>query len=76
MRPRYFKFPDKSNYIYKGAWHLISIICDVFGRIELFGYENVPKEPCIIVCNHVSYLDPFAVGFFTKLSFAQWLAIL
>lgn len=69
MRPRYFKFPDKSNYIYKGAWHLISIICDVFGRIELFGYENVPKEPCIIVCNHVSYLDPFAVGFFheTKL---------
>ena len=69
MRPRYFKFPDKSNYLYKGAWHLISIICDVFGRIELFGYENVPKEPCIIVCNHVSYLDPFAVGFFheTKL---------
>jgi len=42
----------------------MSIICDVFGRVELYGYENVPQSPCIIVANHVSYLDPFAVAFF------------
>ena len=63
MRSRYFKI-GKGKYIYKGWWILSSIICDVFGRIELYGYENVPKEPCIIVANHVSYLDPMAAAFF------------
>ncbi len=61
MRPRYFKFPGK--YVYKGWWHLAAIICDVFGRTEIYGYENVPDRPCIIVANHVSYLDPMAAGF-------------
>ncbi len=62
MRPRYFKFPGK--YVYKGWWHLAAIICDVFGRTEIYGYENIPDCPCIIVANHVSYLDPMAAGFF------------
>ena len=63
MRTRFFKV-GKGKYIYKGWWILSSVICDVFGRIELYGYENVPKEPCIIVANHVSYLDPMAAAFF------------
>lgn len=64
MRVRYFKFKDAGHRIYKSAWHFISIVCDVFGRIELCGYENIPNKPCIIVSNHVSYLDPFSVAFF------------
>lgn len=62
MRARYFKFGGK--LVYKAWWHISSVFCDVFGRIELCGYENVPKSPCIIVANHVSYLDPMAMAFF------------
>jgi len=63
MRARYFRI-GKGKYIYKSWWLLSSIICDVFGRIELYGYENVPKGPCIIVANHVSFLDPMSMAFF------------
>ena len=63
MRARYFRF-KAPKLIYKSWWNLSHIFCDVFGRIELYGYENVPKEPCIIVANHVSYLDPMAMSFF------------
>ncbi|WPM31789.1 lysophospholipid acyltransferase family protein [Hydrogenobacter sp. T-2] len=27
-------------------------------RIEAYGLENIPKEPCIVVSNHRSHLDP------------------
>ena len=63
MRVRYFKFKG-SKLVYKAWWRLFETVCDVFGRIELYGYENVPKSPCIIVANHVSYLDPMAMAFF------------
>lgn len=63
MKSRFFRF-GKGKLVYKGWYLLASIICDVFGRIELYGYENVPDEACIIVANHVSYLDPMAMGFF------------
>ena len=63
MRARYFKFKT-AKLVYKSWWYLSAIFCDVFGRIELYGYENVPKCPCIIVANHVSYLDPMAMAFF------------
>lgn len=63
MRVRFFKFRG-SKLVYKSWWLISSIFCDVFGRIELYGYENVPKTPCIIVANHVSYLDPMAMAFF------------
>lgn len=69
MRARYFKFGGK--LVYKAWWHISSVFCDVFGRIELCGYENVPKSPCIIVANHVSYLDPMAMAFSTRPSFAR-----
>ncbi len=61
MRPRYFKFLGK--YVYKAWWHFSANICDVFGRIDVHGYENVPEGACIIVANHVSFLDPMAVTF-------------
>ncbi len=62
MKTRFFNF--KGKYVYKAWWLFFSIVSDVFGRIELYGYENVPKGACIIVANHVSYLDPMAMAFF------------
>lgn len=64
MRRRFFKFGGAGHFVYKAWWHFSALVCEVFGRIELYGYENVPKTPCIIVANHVSFLDPMAVGFF------------
>jgi len=41
------------------AWILIN----VFYRIRATGLENVPaKGPAIVVCNHVSYMDPILLA--------------
>lgn len=62
MRVRFFKF--KGRYVYKAWWNFFAIVCDTFGRVELCGYENVPQTPCILIGNHVSFLDPTAMGFY------------
>ncbi len=64
MRTRYYLF--KNKFIYKAALAFSKVICDVFGRIDISGYENIPEGPFIIAGNHVSYLDPFAMAFFTE----------
>lgn len=56
----------KRKFIYKAALFVSQGICDVFGRIDLHGYENLPKPPFIIAGNHVSYLDPFAMAFYNE----------
>ncbi len=63
MKTRFFRI-GKGKYIFKAWWLLSAVFCDVFGRIELYGYENIPKRACIIVANHVSYLDPMAMAFY------------
>jgi len=41
------------------AWILISL----FYRLRVTGLENVPgKGPAIVVCNHVSYVDPILLA--------------
>ncbi len=41
------------------AWVLISL----FYRIRITGLENVPsKGPAVVVCNHVSYMDPILLA--------------
>jgi len=41
------------------AWVLITL----FYRIRVTGLENVPsKGPAIVVCNHVSYMDPILLA--------------
>lgn len=62
MRVRYFNFDGM--LVYKAWWNLFAIICDVFGRVELYGYEHIPNGACIITGNHVSFLDPMSMGFF------------
>ena len=64
MRNRFYLF--KKKFIYKAALFVSQSICDVFGRIDIHGYENIPEGPYIIAGNHVSYLDPFAMAFFTE----------
>jgi 1-acyl-sn-glycerol-3-phosphate acyltransferase len=41
------------------AWIAISL----FYRVRPTGIENIPEEgPAIVVCNHVSYIDPVILG--------------
>ncbi len=41
------------------AWIIISI----FYRVRPSGIENIPdKGPAVIVCNHVSFMDPIIIG--------------
>lgn len=42
---------------------ICAVICKVWGRYESIGSENVPKKGGVLLCsNHVSYVDPPAVG--------------
>lgn len=68
MKNLYPKFEGK--YTYKASLYLAQIICDVFARIDISGYENVPDGPCIVAANHVSYLDPFSMGFIDEREFS------
>src|SRR5579862_8249553 len=50
-----------------GFYHIIRMTCEVICltalRLEVRGREHVPKEgPLIVACNHVSYVDPVALG--------------
>lgn len=56
------------------AWILISL----FYRVRASGVENVPKHgPAIVVCNHVSYMDPILLTGCIKrrMRFVMWFRI-
>jgi 1-acyl-sn-glycerol-3-phosphate acyltransferase len=46
---------------YRLAYHLVGIELALH-RIRIEGRENVPRGGCLIVSNHVSYMDPTTVG--------------
>ena len=46
---------------YLFAYHLVGIEL-FFHRIKIEGRENVPSGGCLIVSNHVSFMDPTTVG--------------
>lgn len=49
------------------VWHFYLQLNDILGRIDYYGWENIPKENCIVVANHVSFYDPPAmVAYFLK----------
>lgn len=43
---------------------LLSIaVCKMFGRWQVIGRENIPRKGGVLLCaNHVSYIDPPALG--------------
>jgi 1-acyl-sn-glycerol-3-phosphate acyltransferase len=48
---------------YRVARAICKVVCLVLWRFKAVGVENVPVTgPLIVACNHVSYLDPVAVG--------------
>ncbi|MBI5429159.1 MAG: 1-acyl-sn-glycerol-3-phosphate acyltransferase [Nitrosomonadales bacterium] len=61
-----FTFPLKpltryrliSGLAYSMMW-LLRVICDI--RMEVRGAENIPKEPCIVLCKHQSAWETFAL---------------
>jgi len=46
---------------YRLAYNVVGIEL-FFHRIRIEGRENVPKGGCLIVSNHVSFMDPTTVG--------------
>jgi 1-acyl-sn-glycerol-3-phosphate acyltransferase len=61
-----FTFPLKPHtryYLISGLAHsmmwLLRVICNI--RMEVRGAENIPKEPCIILCKHQSAWETFAL---------------
>ena len=56
------------------AWLIISVIY----RVKPMGIENIPnKGPAVVVCNHVSYLDPviLAASVRRPMRFVMWYKI-
>jgi 1-acyl-sn-glycerol-3-phosphate acyltransferase len=56
------------------AWILIT----VFYRLRATGLDNVPKQgPAVVVCNHVSYMDPILLSACIKrpMRFVMWYRI-
>ena len=47
---------------------IITILFKMLYRVEVSGYENIPKNGKLILCsNHLSYVDPLIiVGFFSR----------
>ena len=56
------------------AWGLVNI----FYRLRATGLDNVPKQgPAVVVCNHVSYMDPILLSACIKrpMRFVMWYRI-
>ncbi|HEY5994198.1 MAG TPA: lysophospholipid acyltransferase family protein [Gallionellaceae bacterium] len=55
--------PHTRYYYLKGLAHsliwLLRVICNI--RLEVRGAENIPKEPCVILCKHQSAWETFAL---------------
>jgi len=48
---------------YRVARAICKVVCLVLWRFRATGVENVPRTgPLIVACNHISYLDPVALG--------------
>jgi 1-acyl-sn-glycerol-3-phosphate acyltransferase len=42
---------------------IVRCLCKTYGRMEIYGLENFPKEGGVVLAsNHASYLDPIILG--------------
>lgn len=62
MRRQHFGFWT-DQLPYRWSHRITNFIFNIFGKLESHGNENIPRRGgALILCNHVSYLDPFIVG--------------
>jgi len=47
---------------YRFSYNLVGLHLKLCHHIRIEGRENVPEDPCLIVGNHASYLDPTTIG--------------
>src|SRR5487761_2304035 len=47
-----------SGLAYSMMW-LLRVICGI--RVEVHGAENIPQEPCVVLCKHQSAWETFAL---------------
>lgn len=51
------------NFIFHLAAFLCKLLFGIYGRMKVYGLENVPKTgAALLPANHASYLDPLLVG--------------
>jgi 1-acyl-sn-glycerol-3-phosphate acyltransferase len=50
--------------VWRIIWILIRLLLELFAHFEVRGLENIEKieTPIIVVTNHASFIDPFAIG--------------
>jgi 1-acyl-sn-glycerol-3-phosphate acyltransferase len=59
-----FPFPPLTRYriisglAYSMMW-LLRVVCDI--RLEVHGAENIPQQPCVVLCKHQSAWETFAL---------------
>ena len=56
--PRLTRYRVTSGLAYSMMW-LLRVVCDI--RMEVRGAENIPKEPCIVLCKHQSAWETFSL---------------
>jgi 1-acyl-sn-glycerol-3-phosphate acyltransferase len=47
---------------YRISYTLVGLQLQLLHHIQVEGKENIPKEGCLVVGNHASYLDPTTIG--------------
>ncbi|MCM8798252.1 MAG: 1-acyl-sn-glycerol-3-phosphate acyltransferase, partial [Candidatus Omnitrophica bacterium] len=48
-------------------WWICYFVFKILFRYQIFGKEHLPREgPYIIAANHLSFLDPVALGLVTR----------
>ncbi len=57
LKPR-LRYRIASGLAYSMMW-LLRVICGI--RMEVRGAENIPKEPCIVMCKHQSAWETFSL---------------
>ena len=56
--PAHTRYRIISGLAYSMMW-LLRVVCDI--RLEVRGAENIPQEPCIVLCKHQSAWETFAL---------------
>jgi len=61
--------------IYRLTQLIIRFFARIWFKVEIIGEDHIPKDgSAVIVCNHVSYLDPALIGGFIKKRIIRFLA--